>query len=158
MAMTSIRQVGEAAAVLGVVASLLFVGLELRNNGRAARAAAYQELGFAAADTWLMKASDRELNDLVEIADADDSAAWEQLGESDRRLVESFVVGVLLQYETVFRQVDEKLLPEDAMESLGWKGIGEAPLIRRTWPEVRKRVTPSFAAYLEAESPQLRAR
>ena len=74
MAKTTVRHVGEAAAALGVVASLVFVGLELRDNARAARAAAYQEIGLAAADTWLMKATDRELNDLVEIADAEGGA------------------------------------------------------------------------------------
>ena len=157
MAEKSLRPLGEAAAVLGVVASLVFVGLELRNNGRAARAAAYQELGLAAADTWLMKAANRELNDLVEIADADDPAGWEGLEESDRRLVASFVQGLLRQYETVFLQVDEKLLPPEAMESLGWKGFGEANVVLRTWPRVRKYVTPAFAAYLEAGSPQLRS-
>ena len=156
MAKTSFRPLGEAAAVLGVVASLVFVGLELRNNGRAARAAAYQELGFAAADAWLMKATDRELNDLVEIADADDPAGWEGLDESDRRLVGSYVQGLLRLYETVFLQVDEKLLPADAMESLGWAGFGDANLVLRTWPRVRKYVTPAFAEYLEAGSPQLR--
>jgi hypothetical protein len=153
---TSFRKLGEAAAVLGVVGSLVFVGLELRNNGRAARAAAYQELGLAAADTWLMKATDRELNDLVEIADADDPAGWDGLDESDRRLVTSYVQGLVRQYETVFLQVNEKLLPADAMESLGWHGFGETNLVIRTWPRVRKYVTPGFAAYLEAASPQLR--
>lgn len=157
MARTSFRQIGEAAAAVGVVASLVFVGLELRDNARAARAAAYQEMGLAAADTWLMKATDRELNDLVEITDADDPAGWEGLGESDRRLVTSYVQGLLRQYETVFLQVREQLLPENAMESLGWMGFGDTNLLLRTWPRVRRYVTPEFAAYLEAGSPQLRS-
>jgi hypothetical protein len=156
MPKTSIRQFAEVAAAVGVVASLVFVGLELRDNSRAARAAAYQELGLAAADSWLMKASDRELNDLVEIADADDPAEWEALTVSDRRLVESYVQGLLRQYETVFLQVNEKLLPAAAMESLGWNGFSDTNLLIRTWSVVGKRTTPGFAAYLEDMSPQLR--
>ena len=158
MRKTSMRQLAEIAAALGVVASLVFVGLELRDNSRAARAAAYQELGLAAADSWLMKASDRELNDLVEIADADDPAEWEALTVSDRRLVASYVQGLLRQYETVFLQVNEKLLPAAAMESLGWNGFSDTNLLIRTWPAVGKRTTPGFAAYLEEMSPQLRTR
>jgi hypothetical protein len=158
MGRTSIRQLAEVAAALGVVGSLVFVGFELRDNSRAARAAAYQELGLAAADSWLMKASDRELNDLVEIADAEDPAEWEALTQSDRRLVASYVQGLLRQYETVFLQVNENLLPEDAMDSLGWNGFGDANLLIRTWPMVRKYVTPRFSAYLEQRSPQLRSR
>ena len=158
MARTSVRQVGEAIAVLGVVGSLVFVGIELRNNGRAARAAAYQGLGFAAADTWLMKATNRELNDLVEIADAEDSAGWDDLSESDQNLVRAYVQGLLRLYETVFLQVEEKLLPPDAMESLGWEGFGDTHLLRRTWSEARGYVTPRFAEYLETETPELRGR
>jgi hypothetical protein len=158
MARLSIRQIGEAAAVLGVVSSLVFVGLELRNNARAARAAAYQELGIAVTDGWMTKATNRELNDLVYLADADDPAGWERLGESDRRIVESFVVANLRLYETVYLQVDQRLLPPDAMESLGWVGFGDTNLVRRTWPQIRGYVTPSFAEYLEAAAPELRSR
>lgn len=57
----SVRNVGEAVAVLGVVASLVFVGLELRESRIASRAAAYQELGTAVANNWMGRANDREL-------------------------------------------------------------------------------------------------
>jgi hypothetical protein len=153
----TMRQLGETAAAVGVVASLVFVGLELRDNARAARASAYQELGFAAAETWLMKATDRELNDLVEIADEDDPAGWGALTESDQRLVASYVQGLLRLYETVFLQVEEGLLPADAMGALGWEGFSDTSLLRRTWPRARQYVTAEFATYLEAQSPRLRA-
>jgi len=135
MARTSFRQVGEAAAVLGVVGSLIFVGLELRNNGRAARAAAYQEIGLATAGSWFMRAEDPRLNDLLYIAMADDPDEWESLEESDRRRVESYVVAIARVYETVFLQVEEQLLPAGALESLGYAGFGDANILRRTWPE-----------------------
>ncbi len=51
MSKRSIRDVGEAVALLGVIASLVFVGLEIRENRIAARAAAYRELGIAVAGT-----------------------------------------------------------------------------------------------------------
>lgn len=154
----SLREIGEIAAIVSVVLSLVFVGLELRNSARAARASAYQQLGIAVTNGWMTKATDRELNDLVSMAEADDPAGWESLSDSDRRLVEAFVVANLRLYETVFHQVDESLLPDDAMASLGWDGFGNTNLVRRTWRRIRPRVTPSFAAYLESVTPQLRAR
>lgn len=158
MTKPSLRQVGEVAAVLGVVCSLVFVGLELRNSARAARASAYQQLGIAVTNGWMTKATNRELNDLISAAEEDDPAGWESMSESDRRLVESFVVANLRLYETVFHQVDEHLLPENAMESLGWDGFGNTNLVRRTWARLRHRVTPRFAEYLESLGPQLRSR
>lgn len=64
----SLRDVGEAVALLGVIASLVFVGLELRETRIAARAAAYQELGIAVAENWMGRASDRVINDLAYVA------------------------------------------------------------------------------------------
>lgn len=155
MSRPSLRQIGEVAAVVGVVFSLVFVGLELRNSARAARASAYQQLGIAVTNGWMTKATNRELNDLLAAAEADDPAAWESLTDSDRRLVESFVVANLRLYETVFHQVEERLLPTNAMESLGWNGFGDTNLMQRTWGQVRGRVTPNFADYLESQSPKL---
>ncbi len=154
----SLREIGEVAAVVGVVVSLIFVGLQLRDSARAARASAYQQLGIAVTSGWMTKATNRELNDLIFKAEAADSAGWEGLSESDRRLVESFVVANLRLYETVFHQVDEHLLPANAMESLGWNGFGSTNLVQRTWARVRDRVTPGFANYLESITPQLQNR
>lgn len=106
----------------------------------------------------MTKATNRELNDLVFVAEAEDSTGWEGLSESDRRLVESFVVANLRLYETVFHQVDGHLLPENAMEALGWTGFGSTRLVQRTWARVRDRVTPGFARYLESITPELKSR
>ncbi len=43
------KAIRETLAVLGVVASLIFVGYEIRQNTIAARAAAYQAIGIATA-------------------------------------------------------------------------------------------------------------
>ena len=46
------KAVRETFTSLGVIASMIFVGLEIRQNTMVARAAAYQEMGFGAADRW----------------------------------------------------------------------------------------------------------
>ena len=147
----TVREIGEAVALLGVVSSLVFVGLELRQNRIAARAAAYQELGIAVRDSWLAKANNRELNDLVDLAGAADSATWADLSESDVGLVRSYVVSVVRLYETVYLQVEQGLLEPDALESLGWIGFLNGDALVRMWPQVRPVVTPAFATYLEGE-------
>ena len=48
----STKAIGETLAALSVVASLIFVGYEIRQNTVAARAAAYQAIGIASAAAW----------------------------------------------------------------------------------------------------------
>lgn len=150
----SIRDIGEAIALVGVVASLVFVGLELRQNRISARAAAYQELGIAIADNWMGRANDRALNDLVRVASTADSATWAEVGESDRYLLRSYVAANLRLHETVYLQVEQGLLEPDALDTLGWTYFLDSTLLLRMWPDVRALVTPAFADYLTREKPE----
>ncbi len=154
----TIREVGEAVALIGVVASLVFVGLELRESTIAARAAAYQELGVAVADNWMGRANDRALNDLIHIAATGDSASWANLNASDVYLLRSYALANIRLYETVYLQVEQKLLDANALERLGWTNLLHSLFLERMWPEVRSMVTPAFASYLEAERPELGSR
>jgi hypothetical protein len=147
----SIREIGEAVALLGVVASLVFVGLELRQSRITARAAAYQELGIAVADNWMGRANDRGLNNLVFFATNADSAAWANVSESDVYLLRSYVAANMRLYETVYLQVEQRLLEPDALDTLGWTYFLNSTLLMRMWPHVRPLMSPAFVAYLERE-------
>ena len=149
------RGIGEAVAVGGVVAALVFVGLELRQRRIASQAAAYQELGIAIADNWMGRANDRELNDLILVAATGDSASWAALDASDLYLVRSYAVANIRLYETAYLQVEQDLLGVDALDRLGWTNLLNSQFLERVWPDARPMVSPAFAAYLEAEQPQL---
>jgi hypothetical protein len=47
------KEVREVVGFAGVVASLVFVGVEIRQNTVTARAAAYQAMGEAVSDSWI---------------------------------------------------------------------------------------------------------
>ena len=151
----SVREIGEAVALLGVVASLVFVGIELRQTRIAAQATAYQELGIAVAENWMSRANDRALNDLIRVAATGDSAAWTDLDASDVYLLRSYVLANIRLYETAYLQVEQRLLKGDAMERLGWSNFLNSPFLERMWPQARPMVSPAFAAYLEAQQPRL---
>ena len=155
MSSRTVREIGEAVALIGVVASLVFVGLELRENRIAARASAYQELGVAVASDWMARASDRELNDLVRVAASGDPGSWAGLSESDIYLLRSYTLSSIRLFETAYLQVEQNLLDEDAMERLGWKNFLESTFFKRMWPEVRPMVSPAFTQYLEAQRPDI---
>jgi hypothetical protein len=145
----SVRVIGEAAAVLGVVLSLLFVGLELQQNSVAARAAAYQEMGIAISNTWEATATNPGLAEAINRVLNTDSTRWSELDPTDLLVAEAHLVAVLRLYETVYLQVRLELLDDEALESLGWSGLNNSSFLILLWPRVKSNVTPEFAAYLE---------
>ena len=139
------KAIRETLAVLGVVASLIFVGYEIRQNTIAARAAAYQAIGIATAAAWDSWAHDRQFS-LVrqKAADAMDATDWIQY-------TTKMTVFARLG-ETVLLQVEEGLLPPDAIERLGYQGwleTFENPKSACAWSLIRPGVSTSFREFVE---------
>jgi len=145
-----VRAVGEAVAVVSVLLSLLFVGIELQQNRIAARAAAYQQMGIAVSDTWMATATNPQLALALNTVVTTDSTRWSELDRSDLLMVQNHLTAVLRLYETVYLQVEAGLLDEEALESLGWSGFAGSTYLKVLWPRVRGNVTPVFAGYLES--------
>jgi len=136
----------EIVGIIMVVLSLIFVGYEIRQNTIAARATAYQAIGIAGAATLDSWAHDEQLWRLQrkkpEYMNADD---WE-------RFALKMKVFARLG-ETVHLQVEQGLLPPDAMERLGYRGWVEFLKYPKTaciWPLIRLEVGTSFREFVEA--------
>jgi hypothetical protein len=144
----SARALGELFALVGVILSLIFVGLELRQSTIASRAAAYQEVGIATANIWYLQASNPELNEIFWQAVSNEDG-YSNLSESDKRIFLSHQVATLRLYETVYLQVEQGLLERSALESLGWKGFVTFLSGRNSiLSEIENFIDPSFAEYL----------
>ena len=144
----SARAIGEVVAVLGVVLSLFFVGLQIRQNAVVSRASAYQDLGIAMAEGWRLRASDRELNDLIYRAGSTDPDVWSNLTDSDIRRVRAYILSTLRIYQSAYLEVQEGLLRPEALDDLGIGGFRENNLLRNMWPFVRGTLSVEFADYL----------
>lgn len=142
----SVKTIRETVAALGVIASLIFVGLEIRQNTIASRAAAYQAIGIATAAAFDNTAHDRQLivNGHVKEAADMDEADWLQWA--------NMMSGYARLGETLLLQVEEGILPADAMERLGyvgWRSIFQNPKMACVWPLIRPGVSPSFREFVE---------
>ena len=101
---------------LGVVASLLFVGQEIRQNTAVARGQARQELALQFQDWLELRASSEELDDLFWGAWVDEV----ELTPGQYRRAVLMMRIFLTRLENVFLQVNEGLVDESALNSYGW--------------------------------------
>lgn len=147
----------ETIGLVLVAASMGFVGWQIHQSNVQARAAAYQALGIAVAEyhqnvTPLQEQLYLEAPrvDLIEQWTADDWAVFNRSRTASLRIA-----------ETLYIQVEQALLPEDAVESLGY-----GPVIRRwlaspthvcLWPIQVLNVSPSLRTEIEAIPDSLRA-
>ena len=137
---------------LGVIGSLVFVGVELQQNNKLAQAAAFQAIGIASAAAWDTQANNADFL-AMQLKSPDELTATDWL-----RHYNKFTVWARLA-ETTLLQVQSELLEADAMETLGFSGWGDifdpsapnyaGPVAACVWPQIRPAVSDSFRAYVE---------
>ena len=144
------KAIRETLAALGVIASMVFVGFEIRQNTIAGRSAAYMEIGIATGESWQAQAHGSVYAELVVLSR--DTSRWNEIDEAGWVRLAAKMTEVMRRWETVYLQVEQGLLPDDAMERLGF---GVSPRVYwpttldRLWPQVRNRMDPEFATYIE---------
>ncbi len=142
----------EVLGLIAVAVSLVFVGLEIRQNTIASRAAAYQEHGSHLSNQWLALAQDPALTRLF-LADEDN---WEELTGVEKAQLTNMWIAIFRNYETILLQVEEGLLNQDAMERLGWGGAFDPGYqAQMLWPEIVKNLNPHLREHLETKFPYL---
>jgi hypothetical protein len=128
------------------------VGLQIRQSNIQARAGAYQAIGIATSefhrsfDARMNRlATESEYPEAVKRWTLEDWERWERLLSADLRML-----------ETVLLQVDQGLLPPNAITRLGynWGPILSNPGFACVWPDLRTRVGPSVRKFIEDSTPE----
>ena len=142
------KAIREALGFLGVIASMVFVGMEVRGNTIAARAAAYQMMGVEAASLWHDWSMDPDFAELLSRG-----LAGQNLTEAETVQFNYTFVSVLRLYEVTWRQVQLGLLDEEHLQWFGWsQSINPDNLpLRELWPQMENNMSPDFASYIERE-------
>ena len=135
----------EALSALGVIASLVFVGYEIRENTKVARAATYQAIGFDVLETFRQHSHDPQFA-LIRTT-AEDSTRWAELSEADWFQLKSSLIGSFRAWEGVYRQVEEGLLPEEALGQFGY-GWEFEPWHHQLWPSIEGALPDDFAEFI----------
>ncbi len=142
------KAIRETLGFLAVIASLVFVGMEIRGNTITARAAAYQELGIISVENWKELQHDPAFAQLI--VAANDSTQWDQIDEAGWFQLRAGVMVGMRGWETLRLQVQTGLLPPEALERFGY-GRNYWPYLHRMWPEVRANLSEGFATYVEQQ-------
>ena len=143
-----IRPLVEALGAIGVIVSLVFVGLELRQNTAAVRATAVNDLTTGARDLLLAVSTNPEMSDLYRRWVQGDTA----LTSTDRIRMRLFLVAMLRGAENAFLQTRIGVVDEAALRGYGFANNAafESPLFPGIWRELRDRFHPDFAAAIDS--------
>lgn len=144
----SSKRYGEVVAAAGVILSLLFVGLELRQNNSLARAEAYRSTSSEYAALATASAMDERLNHLMGRVMFGDLGAGELSDLDDVQRLGSLLAAWVKLNESVYFQVQENVLDSTAYSLMGVT-IGSSRYVRESWAGIKPEVTPEFAQFFE---------
>ncbi len=151
MSLEQIFYLTQSVAAIAVLASIFFVGLEIRHNSREARAQTEQHI----ASSWF------EMGRMI----ADHAAAFGaglrssdpaflDLTEQDRLVFVSILFGLFKHYENIFRQVQTGHIDADtwAAWSVHVLIYFHQPGVRSWWAIRGAAFAPAFRTFLESSS------
>ena len=138
---------------MGVIGSLVFVGLELRQNTTAVRAQTRQGLADRNAQTIYSVAENPELARAWTLMWQRDTLAGQVLTMADSAQARWGMWGMLRQVEHAFLQVEEGVLPRSSLMGYGFRGNTNfmTPQFASFWESIRHRFDARFVAAFEAE-------
>ena len=147
----SSRTIRQSLGAAGVIISLLFVGMQIRESNIQARAGAYREIGISTAEfhrgfTARMNrvATESQYLEAVKRWTLEDWETMERIETADLRMLEMIQL-----------QVEQGLLSSDAVARLGydWGPILSSPAFACLWPELRTQVGSSVRKLIEDSTP-----
>jgi hypothetical protein len=147
MSLQEFAWLGASMSGVGVLASIIYVSIQIRNNTRAVRASAFQQVVNSFAAISFDIAKDKNLVDLYLRAGRD----FASLSELERAQYSLMLLSFLRRAENVFFQTEIRMLYTEH-----WSGIHESiktimapPGARTCWSEIKNRLNPEFRVFVD---------
>jgi hypothetical protein len=144
---TMVGALGEVGGAVAVVASLLYVGRQVRQNNRIARAEAYREVTMGWAQLLHRWADDPPTAKALM-----ESGTGIRLADLPEGVRDAFLLRIAATFrvfETIYHQVAEGILDDDALDMLWGQATGSTPLFQDAWARLRGSYRPEFRAFVE---------
>ena len=140
------RQYVEIAGAVSIIASLVFVGAEIRQNTSAIRGATQQEISSQISDMLAITAENERIAYLVDKAFS--GATKSELNRVDYSRFRAFAIIGLRRIENIYLQHMNGFLSKEAFERIGWDYY-RSPLLREVWEERKGGFNPDFVLFYE---------
>jgi hypothetical protein len=138
----------EAIGMLGIMGSLIFVGIEVSQNSSIARTASYQSYinGFTVLN--LAQINNDKLNSLM--VRASEGTSTDDFAPEERRKIGLFYIALLRQWEGLFRSVNEGILSEEMLTIVGEGHLLDYRVFKEMWPDIRLLFTEDFRGFIDS--------
>jgi hypothetical protein len=147
MSLQEFAWLGATMSGVGVLVSIIYVSIQIRNNTRAVRASAFQQVVNSFAAISFDIAKDKNLVDLYLRAGRD----FASLGELERAQYSLMLLSFLRRAENVFFQTEIRMLYTEHWPGIrdSIKAIMAAPGAQACWNEIKNRLNPEFRVFID---------
>ena len=151
------KELRESLGLLAIVLSLIFVGIEMRQNNIIARASAINELATNQRDFLLGVVTDSELSSIWGEY-VFNAVPEESFNRRDQTRLAGLQQALVINMENAFLQRELGLLPDELSDLYHFSGspVFSSENFAAFWSNERYRYHPTFVAALEQEYPGLR--
>ncbi len=140
------RQYIEILGLLSVIASLLFVGIEIRQNTTAIRGATQQDISYQISEIYKIAVENEKIALIA--SKAYQGITKKDLSEVDFSRFLFFTMMGLRRVENIYLQYNNGFVGSEAFDRIGM-AFYRTPLVREIWEERKNSFDPEFVIFYE---------
>ncbi len=143
------KEIIEILGIITIIGSLIFVGIEIRQNSLSIRGATYQSIAEQVTKLYMDVAADERLSELVsQMLPNDNDTLRNQLNAADRLSLDFIVLTGLRRIENIYLQQSDGILSNQAFERIGLE-FYQTKYSRETWERYKAGFDSSFIKFFE---------
>ena len=140
------RRYIEIAGLVSIIASLIFVGAEIRQNTIAIRGATQQEISLQLSEMLTLVVENERIAYLMD--EAYNGITKNEISKVDFSRFRAFANIGFRRIENIYLQHLNGFISDDAFQRIGWDYY-RTPLLREIWEDRKKGFNPDFVIIYE---------
>ena len=145
------KEIIEILGLVAIIGSLIFVGIEIRQNSLAVRGATHQSISEQVTKLYMHVATNERLSKLVSQMlpdDTSDDNLRNKLNAADQLSLDFTILTGLRRIENIYLQESDGILSDKAFERIGLE-FYQTPFSRETWEKYKTGFDKNFIDFFE---------
>ena len=145
------KEIIEILGLVAIIGSLIFVGIEIRQNSLAVRGATHQSISEQVTKLYMHVATNERLSKLVSQMlpnDTSDDNLRNKLNAADQLSLDFTILTGLRRIENIYLQQLDGILSNEAFERIGLE-FYQTPFSRETWEKYKTGFDKNFIDFFE---------